>query len=67
MAVESKSVTVEDLELIASIAERAAMYARNAIGQCAQGDDSWASRSAAEAASLATQAADIAYRLAKSK
>ena len=66
MAVESKSVTVEDLELIAWIAERAAMYARNAIGHSAQGDDSWASRSAAEAAALATQAANIAYRLAKS-
>ena len=67
MAVESKSVTEEDLMLIAWIAERAAMYARNAIGQYANGDDSWASRSAAEAALLATQAADIAYRLAKSE
>lgn len=66
MAIENKSVTSEDFKLIAWIAERAAMHALNAVGQCAQGDDGGASRSAAEAALLAAQAADIAYRLAKS-
>ena len=59
-----KSITAEDLKLIAYLAERAEYHARNAVGGAAAADCSGASRSAADAAVNAAEAARIAFRLA---
>lgn len=60
----NKTITQEDIRHIASLSDSAARCARKALAAAAKADDMAARSAAADAVVYATQAADIAYRLA---